>query len=88
MTSFESVSTWQQPLQLLLGQAGRDGSGEVVLCAHDPLTGKDHRDKTVMAPKDTVLIVDSVFAFRPEYNSLWDYRIWLEVRQRPSTSRR
>jgi uridine kinase len=26
-----------------------------------------------------VLIVDSVFAFRPEYNDLWDYRIWLEV---------
>jgi uridine kinase len=26
-----------------------------------------------------VLIVDSVFAFRPEYNEFWDYRIWLEV---------
>jgi uridine kinase len=26
-----------------------------------------------------VLIVDSVFAFRPEYNGYWDYRIWLEV---------
>jgi hypothetical protein len=26
-----------------------------------------------------VLIVDSVFAFRPEYNDLWDYRIWLGV---------
>jgi uridine kinase len=24
-------------------------------------------------------VVDSVFAFRPEYNDLWDYRIWLEV---------
>lgn len=26
-----------------------------------------------------MLIVDSVFAFRPEYNEFWDYRIWLEV---------
>ena len=26
-----------------------------------------------------VLIVDSVFAFRPEYNDLWDCRIWLDV---------
>jgi uridine kinase len=25
------------------------------------------------------LIVDSVFAFRREYNDYWDYRIWLEV---------
>jgi uridine kinase len=26
-----------------------------------------------------VLVVDSVFAFRPEYNEFWEYRIWLEV---------
>jgi uridine kinase len=50
-----------------------------VLCAHDPLTGEDHRDTIVRAPADAVLIVDTVFAFRPEYNSFWDYRIWLEV---------
>jgi uridine kinase len=30
-------------------------------------------------PPGTVLVVDSVFAFRPEYNEFWDYRIWLEV---------
>lgn len=65
--------------ELLLIPAGRDGSGEVVLCACDPLTGEDHRDEVVTAPADAVLIVDSVFAFRPEYNDLWDYRIWLDV---------
>jgi uridine kinase len=65
--------------ELLLRPAGPGGSGEVVLCAHDPLTGEDHRDKVVTAPADAVLIVDSVFAFRPEYNDLLDYRIWLEV---------
>ena len=64
---------------LLLAPAGSGGSGVLVLCAHDPLTGEDHRDKTVATPAGTVLIVDSVFAFRPEYNEFWDYRIWLEV---------
>jgi hypothetical protein len=56
---------------LLLGPASSGGSGEVVLCAYDPLTGEDHRDKVVSAPADAVLIVDSVFAFRPEYNAFW-----------------
>ncbi|CAM00367.1 uridine kinase [Saccharopolyspora erythraea NRRL 2338] len=65
--------------ELLLDPAGPEGSGEVVLCAHDPLTGEDHRDKVVRAAGDAVLVVDSVFAFRPEYDACWDYRIWLEV---------
>jgi uridine kinase len=64
---------------LLLGPAGPGGSGVLVLCAHDPLTGEDHRDTTVATPAGTVLVVDSVFAFRPEYSEFWDYRIWLEV---------
>jgi len=59
----------------------------VVLCAHDPLTGEDHRDKVVVAPTDAVLIVDSVFAFRPEYNPYWDYRIWLDVDPKLSLTR-
>lgn len=64
---------------LLLGPAGPDGSGQVVLCAHDPLTGEDHRSTTVTAPPDAVLVVDSVFAFRPEYDDCWDFRVWLDV---------
>ena len=64
---------------LLLAPAGPGGSGVLVLCGHDPLTGEDHRDTTVATPAGTVLVVDSVFAFRPEYNEFWDYRIWLEV---------
>jgi uridine kinase len=50
-----------------------------VLCGHDPLTGQDHRGTTVSAPPDAILIVDSVFAFRPQYNDCWEYRIWLDV---------
>jgi uridine kinase len=65
--------------RLLLEPAGPSGSGQVVLCAHDPLTGIDHRDVRVEARPDAVLVVDTVFAFRPEWDDLWDYRIWLEV---------
>jgi uridine kinase len=64
---------------LLLLPAGPGGLGEVVLCGHDPLTGADHRGTTITAPPDAILIVDSVFAFRPQYNDCWEYRIWLEV---------
>ena len=65
--------------ELLLTPAGVIGSGSVVLCAHDPLTSKDHRDVVVDAPVDSVLIVDSVFAMRPEYIEFWDFTIWLDV---------
>jgi len=64
---------------LLLHPAGPDGSGKVALCAHDPLTSDDHRDKTIDVPANAILIVDTVFAFRPEYNDCWEYRIWLQA---------
>jgi uridine kinase len=64
---------------LLLSPAGPGGSGRVALCGHDPLTGEDHRDTKISAPPDAILIVDSVFAFRPQYNDCWEYRIWLEA---------
>ena len=64
---------------LLLGPAGADGNGRVVLCAFDPLTGEDHRTTVVDAPAGAVLVVDGVFAFRAEYDDLWDFRIWIEV---------
>ncbi|QUH00291.1 uridine kinase [Saccharopolyspora erythraea] len=73
--------------ELLLEPAGPEGSGEIVLCAHDPLTGEDHRDEVVRAGDDAVLVVDSVFAFRPEYDACWDYRIWLEVDAEVSLAR-
>jgi uridine kinase len=73
--------------RLLLEPAGPTGSGQVVLCAHDPLTGIDHRDVIVQARPNAVLIVDTVFAFRPEWDDLWDYRIWLEVAAAQSLAR-
>lgn len=65
--------------ELLLRPAGPDGTGDVVLCAFDPLTGMEHKTVTVVAPVDAILIVDTVFAFRREYDEFWDFRIWLEV---------
>jgi uridine kinase len=70
---FVSVQT------LLLGPTGVTGTGNVVLCAHDPLTGADHRSVVVNAPNDAVLVVDGVFGMRPEYDEYWDARIWLHA---------
>jgi uridine kinase len=72
---------------LLLVPAGAAGSGDVVLCAHDPLTGEDQRATTVKAPHDAILIVDTMFAMRPEYDSFWDFRIWIDVDPRLSMER-
>jgi uridine kinase len=76
---YRNAYDFRSARDLLLIPAGPAGSGQVALCGHDPLTGEDHRDITVSAPEGAILIVDSVFAFRPEYNDCWEYRIWLEV---------
>jgi uridine kinase len=76
---YRNAYDFRSARDLLLAPAAPGGSGDLVLCGHDPLTGEDHRDTTITAPADAVLIVDSVFAFRPEYDDFWDYRIWLEV---------
>jgi uridine kinase len=65
--------------RLLLEPLRPDGSGECALCSIDPLTQTDHSSVRTLAAPDAVLIVDGVFAFRPEINDDWDYRIWLEV---------
>jgi len=76
---YRNAPDFESARKLLLEPAGPTGSGTVALCAHDPLTGIDHRDITVTAPTNAVLIVDSVFAMRPEYDEYWDFRVWLEV---------
>ncbi|MFI0409086.1 uridine kinase [Actinomadura sp. 3N508] len=64
---------------LLLDPCGPHGSGQCALCCIDPLTQRDHSSSVVQAAPDAVLIVDGVFAFRPQINQHWDLRIWLEV---------
>lgn len=73
--------------RLLLGPAAPDGSGVVALCARDPLTQVDHSATTVVVPSDAVLIVDSVFAMRPELDEAWDLRVWVDVDAELSVAR-
>ena len=72
---------------LLLEPAGAAGSGRCVLCSIDPLTQVDHSDVITSAASNAVLIVDGVFAFRPEINHHWDFRIWLQVDSQASLRR-
>jgi uridine kinase len=70
---YEAVRT------LLLDPAGPTGSGVVSLCSVDPLTQVGHAAVKTTIPPDGVLIVDGVFAFRPELSACWDLRIWIEI---------
>jgi uridine kinase len=81
--AYDLTSAVELPSKLL----GVRGSGNVVLCAHDPLTGVDHSQTVVKAPKNAVLNVDSVFAFRPAYDRCWDFRIWLDAPDAVSLAR-
>jgi uridine kinase len=65
--------------RLLLDPAGPRGSGLVALCSIDPITQVDHSAAVVPMASDGVLIVDGVFAFRPELDDVWDLKIWLDV---------
>ena len=41
----------------------------------------------IRAALDAVLVVDGVFAFRPEIDDYWDFRIWLDVDAETSVER-
>ena len=51
----------------------------VALCSIDPLTQLDHSSETVRPAGDAVLVVDGVFALRPELAEAWNVAVWLEV---------
>jgi uridine kinase len=65
--------------RLLLEPAAPGGDGVVALCSIDPITQIDHSSVTTPMPADGVLIVDGMFAFRPEIDHHWDPRIWVGV---------
>ncbi|MFG1614434.1 uridine kinase [Nonomuraea wenchangensis] len=54
-------------------------AAECALCSIDPLTQVDHSATTTPLTADAVLVADGVFAFRPELDGYWDYRIWIDV---------
>lgn len=64
---------------LLVDPAAPTGSGEVALCSIDPITQLDHSERRALVPTDGVLVVDGVFAFRPELDDCWDLRIWVDI---------
>lgn len=53
--------------------------GAPLHCARTTRSPESTTADTVKAPPDAILIVDSVFGFRPEFNEFWDFRIWIEV---------
>ena len=65
--------------RLLLDPAAPDGDGAVSLCSIDPLTQLDHAATRTTMPMDGVLLVDGVFACRPELDVCWDLRIWVDI---------
>ena len=73
--------------RLLLEPAAAAGSGDCVLCSIDPLTQIDHSAVIARAAPDAVLIIDGVFAFRPELDDQWEFRIWLQVDEQASLRR-
>jgi uridine kinase len=84
---YRNAFDYEAVTKLLLEPAGVAGLGECVLCSIDPLTQIDHSAEITSAAPDAVLIVDGVFAFRPEINKYWDYRIWLHVDEKTSLER-
>ena len=65
--------------RLLLEPIHTAGPASVALCSIDPLTQQDHSAILTPVSDDAVLIVDGVFAFRPELNNYWNLRIWLDI---------
>lgn len=76
---YRNAFDFESTRKFLLEPMGRTESGVVALCSVDPLTQVNHQAQTVLAPADAVLVVDGVFAMRPEYDAYWDFRIWLDV---------
>ena len=64
---------------LLLEPADPVGSGLVALCSIDPITQVNHSHTRVTMPADGVLIVDGVFALRPELRRHWDLSVWVDI---------
>ncbi|MFE9425918.1 uridine kinase [Kitasatospora sp. NPDC006697] len=76
---YRNAYDYDELKRLLLDPCGTPEATSAVLCSIDPLTQQSHAAETTALAPDTVLIVDGVFAFRPEINRYWDFRVWLHV---------
>lgn len=73
--------------RLLLDPAAPTADGIVALCSIDPITQVDHSAVKSAMPPNGVLVVDGVFAYRPEINSYWDFRVWIDIASELSVKR-
>jgi uridine kinase len=76
---YRNAFDYEAVRRLLLDPSDPRADGLVALCSIDPLTQVDHSATTTTMPPNGVLIVDGVFACRPEIDSAWDLRVWVEV---------
>ncbi|WP_237694147.1 hypothetical protein [Streptomyces sp. SID2888] len=76
---YRNAYDYEAVKRLLLDPCRSPEAGACALCSIDPLTQHDHSSELTPLGTDAVLIVDGVFAFRPEINEYWDFRVWLQV---------
>ncbi|MCT4351927.1 uridine kinase [Streptomyces sp. Je 1-79] len=76
---YRNAYDYERVRSLLLDPARSPEADSCALCGIDPLTQLDHSARRTPLAPDTVLVVDGVFAFRPEIDGYWDYRVWLDV---------
>ncbi|MDQ0986177.1 uridine kinase [Streptomyces sp. V2I9] len=76
---YRNVYDYDAARRLLLDPFRSPEAEACALCSIDPLTQQSHATETTPLTPDAVLIVDGVFAFRPEIDAYWDFRIWLDV---------
>ena len=76
---YRNAFDYENLVGLLLEPFRTGAAGGVALCSIDPLTQVDHSGTRVPAPEGAVLVIDGVFAQRPEIDGWWDLRIWLDV---------
>ncbi|MFI9235298.1 uridine kinase [Streptomyces sp. NPDC053079] len=84
---YRNAYDYEAVKRLLLDPCRSPEATSCVLCSIDPLTQQDHSSTVAPLAADAVLIVDGVFAFRPEINAYWDFRVWLHVDEELSVRR-
>ncbi|WP_274560683.1 uridine kinase [Streptomyces spiramyceticus] len=76
---YRNAYDYEAVRRLLLDPCRSPEAASCALCGIDPLTQRDHSSEATPLAHDSVLIVDGVFAFRPEIDAYWDFRVWLWV---------
>ncbi len=76
---YRNAFDYDAACKLVLDPSDPLADGIVSLCSIDPITQVDHSAVKAVMPANGVLIVDGVFAFRPEINAYWDLRVWVDI---------